>query len=85
MHARAFSTFSAIAEIFVTSCVLYVVLQNYRQRGYAATLAALVIVFEFSVNMLYIIFRMRESSAHHDATVGAPSAQRNECQMCADQ
>ena len=70
MHAPPFSTFSAIAEIFVTAGVLYIVLQNYRQKGFAWKLAAGVIAFEFSVNMMYMIFRMREVSAHQDA---APS------------
>ncbi len=63
MDAPAFSTFSAIAEIFVTAAVFYVVLRNYRGKGFAAKVAVGVIVFEFSVNMMYMIFRMREVSA----------------------
>ncbi len=71
MNAPAFSTFSAIAELFVTTGVLYIVLKNYRQQGFPSMLAAIVVAFEFSVNMMYMIFRMRESSAAH---VAAPSA-----------
>lgn len=63
MEAPTFSTFSAIAEIFVTAAVLYVVLSNYRGRGFATKAAVGVIIFEFSVNMMYMIFRMREVSA----------------------
>ena len=72
MDAPTFSTFSAIAEIFVTAGVLYVVLKNYRGHGFAAKAAMGVIIFEFSVNMMYMIFRMRECSAAHVLT---PSAQ----------
>ncbi|HKZ73973.1 MAG TPA: hypothetical protein VJ011_07910 [Steroidobacteraceae bacterium] len=61
--APAFSTFSAIAEIFVTAAVFYVVLRSYRGHPFAWKLATAVIVFEFSVNMMYMIFRMREQSA----------------------
>lgn len=71
MDAPSFSTFSAIAELFVTTGVFYIVLTNYRQKGFPTRLAALVVVFEFSVNMMYMIFRMRESSAAH---VHTPSA-----------
>jgi hypothetical protein len=63
VDAPTFSTFSAIAEIFVTAGVLYVVLSNYRGKGFAAKVATGVIIFEFSVNMMYMIFRMREVSA----------------------
>lgn len=65
MNLPAFSTFSAIAELFVTAGVFYVVLTNYRGRPFAWKLAAAVIVFEFSVNMMYMIFRMRETSGSH--------------------
>jgi uncharacterized membrane protein YozB (DUF420 family) len=65
--APLWSTFSAIAEVFVTAGVLYVVIRNYRQQGFAARLAATVIAFEFSVNMMYMIFRMRESSTQQQA------------------
>ena len=73
MNAPIFSTFSAIAEIFVTAGVFYIVLQNYRQKGFAWKLAAVVIAFEFSVNMMYMIFRMRETSAQHES-VASPLA-----------
>ncbi len=61
MEAPTFSTFSAIAELFVTAGVLYIVITNYRGQGFAWKLAAGVIVFEFSVNMMYMIYRMRET------------------------
>lgn len=67
MSAPAFSTFSAVAEFFVTAGVFYIVLRSYRQKGFAWQLAAALIVFEFSVNMMYMIFRMREVSAGHEA------------------
>lgn len=73
MTAPLWSTFSAVAEVFVTAGVLYVIIKNYRQQGFAVRLAALVIAFEFSVNMMYMIFRMRESSAQH-AEVANPLA-----------
>ena len=74
MDAPTFSTFSAIAEIFVTAGVLYVVLKNYRGHGFAAKAAMGVIIFEFSVNMMYMIFRMREVSAEgsQHAAGGSP-------------
>ncbi len=71
MNAPAFSTFSAIAELFVTAGVFYIVLHNYAQKGFAWRLAAGLVIFEFSVNMMYMIFRMREVSAGHEAA-GAP-------------
>ena len=67
MDAPTFSTFSAIAEIFVTIGVMYVIFRSYRQIGFASKVAALVIVFEFSVNMMYMISRMRDASGGHEA------------------
>jgi hypothetical protein len=58
----AFSTFSAISELFVTAGVLYVVLTNYRGAGFPWKVASAVIVFEFFVNMLYMTTRMRAQS-----------------------
>ena len=63
MNAPAFSTFSAIAEFFVTLAVFYVVIRNFKGHGFAWKLAGVVAIFEFSVNMLYMIMRMREESA----------------------
>ena len=63
MAAPAFSTFSAIAEIFVTAAVFYVVLRNFRGMGFAWRVASVVILFEFSVNMMYMISRMRADVA----------------------
>jgi Fe2+ transport system protein B len=70
--APSFSTFSAIAEILVTIGVLYVVFRNYTGRGFPWQLATGVIVFEFSVNMMYMIFRMRETSASLEPSPYAP-------------
>lgn len=73
--APTFSTFSAIAEIFVTLGVFYVVLRNYRGQGFPWKLATGLIVFEFSVNMMYMIFRMREvSSGGHETSAPSPYA-----------
>lgn len=74
MEAPFFSTFSAIAEIFVTIAVFYVVLTNYAQKGFPWKLATGVIIFEFSINMMYMIFRMRETAAAHDPATPNPLA-----------
>jgi hypothetical protein len=68
MEAPFFSSFSAIAEIFVTAAVLYIVLNNYQGKGFAWRLAAAVCLFEFSVNMLYMISRLRADAASGEAT-----------------
>ena len=66
MNPPLFSTFSAIAEFFVTVAVFYVVVRNFKGHGFAWKLAAGVAVFEFSVNMLYMISRMQaEFAAGH--------------------
>ncbi len=62
MDAPVFSTFSAIAEVFVTAGVLYVVYTSYTRRRFEWRLATALIVFEFSVNMMYMIVRMRDAS-----------------------
>ncbi len=64
MELISFSTFSAIAEIFVTLGVLTIVYQNYKQRPFNGRLALGLILFEFFVNMLYMISRMD----HHSTT-----------------
>ncbi len=63
MEIPSFSTFSAISELFVTAGVLYVVSQNYRGKGFPWKLALTVILFEFSVNMLYMIHRLNEATS----------------------
>lgn len=75
MNAPAFSTFSALAELFVTIGVFYIVLHNRSRKGFAWLLATMLIIFEFSVNMMYMIFRMRETSG------GAESVSTVEPQM----
>lgn len=60
MSAPTFSTFSAISEIFVTIGVFYVVFTNLRGKGFPWKIALGVIIFEFSVNMLYMIVRMQQ-------------------------
>jgi len=74
VDAPAFSTFSAIAEFFVTAGVFYIVLHNHARKGFAWRLATVLIVFEFSVNMMYMIFRMRETTAGHEAATPHPLA-----------
>jgi len=54
-----FSTFAAISELFVTAGVFYVVFSNLRGKGFFGKIAVSVILFEFFVNMLYMIVRMR--------------------------
>lgn len=68
MSPSAFSTFSAIAEIFVTAGVFYVVWTSYKGREFPWKLAAGVAVFEFSVNMLYMTTQMKTH-----ASGGAPT------------
>jgi len=60
VNAPFFSTFSAISELFVTASVLYIIISNYKGKPFAWKFAAAVIVFEFSVNMLYMIIRMQD-------------------------
>ncbi len=55
-----FSTFTAVAELFVTAAVFYVVYTNWNRRPFPARLAFGVAAFEFFVNMLYMIFRMQQ-------------------------
>jgi hypothetical protein len=63
MNGFSFSTFSAIAEIFVTIGVLTLVIQNTKGRPFNGRLALGVILFEFFVNMLYMISRMDHHSS----------------------
>ncbi len=68
MSAPAFSTFSAISEVFVTAAVFYVVIDNLKGKGFHWRLAVGVIVFEFLVNMMYMVIRMQHhSEANSDA------------------
>ena len=69
MSAPAFSTFAAISELFVTAGVFYVVFTNLKGRGFKWKLASAVILFEFFVNMLYMIFRMQQ----HGTSSGLPA------------
>lgn len=68
MDAPVFSTFSAIAEVFVSAGVLYVVYRSYMRKRFEWRLATALIVFEFSVNMMYMISRMRDASGGQEAT-----------------
>jgi len=72
MSAPFFSTFSAVSELFVTASVFYIIISNYRGKPFAWKFATAVIVFEFSVNMLYMIIRMQEVPA--ESGVGSPYA-----------
>ena len=56
-----FSTFTAVAELFVTTAVFYVVFCNWSKRPFPVRLAFGVAAFEFLVNMLYMIFRMQQA------------------------
>lgn len=67
MENFSFSTFSAIAEIFVTIGVLYLVYQSVKARPFNGKLALGIVLFEFFVNMLYMISRM-----DHHASVDYP-------------
>ena len=60
MSAPAFSTFSAISELFVTAGVFYIIFTNLKGRNFKWKLAAGVIAFEFLVNMMYMIVRMQQ-------------------------
>lgn len=62
MSAPTFSTFSAISELFVTAGVFYVVFTNLKGHGFKWKLAGGVIVFEFLINMMYMIFRMQQQT-----------------------
>lgn len=65
-----FSTFAAISELFVTLGVLHVVYHNYKQLGYKWSLALGLMIFEFSVNMLYMISRLGH---HAESTLSSGS------------
>lgn len=60
MDPATFSIFTAISEIFVTAGVFTVIWHNFKRRGLLWPLAAVLMIFEFSVNMLYMISRMAE-------------------------
>jgi uncharacterized membrane protein YozB (DUF420 family) len=63
----AFSTFSTIAEFFVTLGVFYIVLTDYRRRPFPWKVATVLVIFEFSVNMMYMIVKMRQHSGGETA------------------
>ncbi len=68
MPEFSFSTFTAIAELFVTTGVLFVVYKNFRGHGFNSKLALGIVLFEFFVNMLYMISRMDHHSAAEHPT-----------------
>lgn len=68
MNAPLFSTFSVIAETFVTAGVLYIVLNNYLRKGFPTKFAIGLCTFEFSVNMMYMITRMPGRAAQEAVT-----------------
>ena len=72
MEAPTFSTFSAISELFVTAAVLYVVYQNFTGKGFPWKVAFGVVLFEFTVNMMYMIHRLNVATG--DAAAKAESA-----------
>lgn len=69
METPTFSTFAAISELFVTAGVFYVIFTNFRGQGFKWKLATGVILFEFFVNMLYMIFRMQQQSVAKSSQV----------------
>ncbi len=64
-----FSIFSAVSEIFVTLAVLYVVISNLKGKTFNHKVALVVIIFEFSVNMVYMITRMNAHSVPKDPSI----------------
>jgi hypothetical protein len=62
MSTPTFSTFAAISELFVTAGVFYVIFTNLKGKGFKWKIATGVILFEFFINMLYMIFRMQQQS-----------------------
>jgi hypothetical protein len=68
MSIPAFSIFAAISELFVTAGVFYVVFTNLKGKGFHWRLATGVILFEFFVNMLYMIYRMQQPSISESST-----------------
>ena len=62
MSHLTFSTLTAISELFVTAGVLFLVISNLRQQKFPLRLGVGLLVFEFSVNMLYMIYRMQHPS-----------------------
>ncbi|RIL12484.1 MAG: hypothetical protein DCC75_00375 [Proteobacteria bacterium] len=64
MVAPSFSTFAAISEVFITAGVLYVVISNLKGMAFNWRLALGLVLFEFFVNMLYMVYHMQ----HHTKT-----------------
>ena len=62
MSPFLFSTLTAISELGVTSCVFYLVYSNLRRKPFPFRLGVGLLIFEFSVNMLYMIYRMQHPS-----------------------
>ena len=63
----SFSTFTAISELFVTTGDFYIIYTNLRGQPFPWKLALGVALFEFSVNMLYMISRMSRMPAANPA------------------
>ncbi|MFQ5753484.1 MAG: hypothetical protein ACE5HI_15955 [bacterium] len=68
MSTPTFSTFAAISELFVTAGVFYVIFTNVKGRGFKWKLATTVILFEFFINMLYMIFRMQQHTVSESSS-----------------
>ena len=63
MHAPAFSTFSAVSELFVTAAVLVVVIRNWKGLKFPLALFLTVALFEALVNVMYMATRTAHAAS----------------------
>ncbi len=57
MNIPTFSWFSAVSELFVTAIVLYAIIGNIRGKPFRWKLLGLALLFELTVNVMYMIQR----------------------------
>lgn len=57
MNIPLYSTLTLIAEIFVTSCILYVFYQGYKNNKFNNKLAFATLTYEVLFNISYMLFR----------------------------
>lgn len=56
------NTFSSLVEILITIGVLVVIAHNFLRRGFLMNLALGVALFEFGINLVSVLIRMKEIS-----------------------
>ncbi len=64
----AFSIFSAVSELFVTTAVLYAIISNMRGNKFNWKLMGAVLVFETCFNIVYMVKQAAKEDVHTDIT-----------------